>query len=542
MAAEPNPLTILGSDKNAGRGSNELVLRASSNELFFAVVGHAGSGTSDIASALADLLRDTKVAGQAVDVGILKARTVIEKWAKDTNHPLRAEAENKRLSDVSLLQDYGDLMRAELRNGQPDYAAVAKGLIREIRKLRASKVNTTLEGRMPVKPDGKPRAFILDSIRHPDEVRLLRHLYDDAFVLIGVFCEEQQRVDRMLKKYHPAEEKEVRAFMKRDADAAEKHGQHVADAFHLADFFVDNTPNRTQQVKQWNVNDNLKRLVNIISHSQIERPYGEETAMYHAYSAQMQSACLSKQVGAALVDGDGNVVATGTNEVPRAGGGVYGESFDRKRSEDFRCAMFPNSADRYCRNTTSQNEIIQQLIDDVPELKKLEPNRKKALEIELRRTRIGSLIEFSRAVHAEMDALFSAARKGTSLIGTRLFVTTFPCHYCAGHIITAGVDEVQYIEPYPKSRALVLHEDAIATEPMTDWKPPSLGGKKVLFRPFSGVSPRLYERAFLKERELKDKNTGIIRMQEPQWGTPWYLSRVSYPELEAELSDENPVE
>lgn len=538
MAAEPNPLAIVGIGKDAGPGSNELVLKASSNELFFAVVGHAGSGTSVIASALADLLKETRVVGHRVDVEILKARTVIEAWAKSTARPLPSPGTKKLLADVSKLQDYGDLMRGELRKGQPDFAAVAKGLIREIRKLRASKVGTSLSGGVAVKPDGKPRAYILDSIRHPDEVRLLRHLYGDAFVLVGVFCEEQQRVDRMLKKYSPAEEIGVRAFMKRDADAAEKHGQHVADAFHLADYFVDNTANRTQQAKEWNVNEKLSRLVKIISHSEIVRPQGEETAMYHAYSAQMQSACLSRQVGAALVDSNGNVVATGTNEVPRAGGGVYGESFEPS-SPDFRCAMFPNSADRYCRNTTTQNEIIQQLIQDIPELNNAAPERKSSLAIELRRTRIGNLIEFSRAVHAEMDALFSAARKGTSLVGTRLFVTAFPCHYCAGHIVTAGVDEVQYIEPYPKSRALILHEDAITTEPMIDWKPPSLGGQKVLFRPFSGVSPRLYERAFLKERELKDKNTGIIKIQEPQWGTPWHLSRASYPELEAELSEEN---
>jgi deoxycytidylate deaminase len=255
----------------------------------------------------------------------------------------------------------------------------------------------------------------------------------------------------------------------------------------------------------------------------------------------MQSACLSRQVGAALVDSEGNVVSTGTNEVPRAGGGVYSDPIT-PTTPDFRCAMFPDSKDRFCRNTQTQNEIIKELISDVPELKALSEERKKVLEVELRKTQIGGLVEFSRAVHAEMSALLSAARKGTTLTGSKLFVTTFPCHYCARHIITAGVDEVQYIEPYPKSRALKLHSDAIAVELTGQWKKPSLGGPQVLFRPFSGVSPRLYKRAFLKERELKDKNTGIINIQAPQWGTPWHLSKASYPELEAELSDENLAE
>src|SRR5690348_6308523 len=134
--------------------------------------------------------------------------------------------------------------------------------------------------------------------------------------------------------------------------------------------------------------------------------------------------------------------------------------------------MFEDVGDRYCRNTRAQNEIINELLEQVPELKSLVGERKRELAIELRKTRIGGLLEFSRAVHAEMDALLSAARKGVSLVGTRLFVTTFPCHYCARHIVASGVDEVQFIEPYPKSLALNLHKDAIAVE-KSSWNEPS---------------------------------------------------------------------
>jgi len=536
MATAGNPLKIVRTvSKDAG--SQELVLKESSNEFFFAVVGHAGSGTSVIAESLQDLLKQTSIGTDKIDVEILKARTVIEDWAQKKKLPLPAPGGAKTLSDVELLQDYGDQMRAELCGGKPDYAAVAHQLVLSIRELRANKVKAKLEPGAVIKPDGKPRAYILDSLRHPDEVKLLQHLYQDAFVLIGVVCAEQRRVERIMQKYAAAKEGDARLFMERDANAKEKHGQHVADAFHLSDYFIDNTVNRTgPSAKHWDVPEKLSRLVKIIAHSELIRPNGEETAMYHAHSAQMQSACLSRQVGAALVDKDGNVVATGCNEAPRAGGGVYGETLDAENAPDYRCAMFPLEADRFCRNTREQNEIIKDLIRQIPELKVLNDDRKESLTVELRRTRIGGLVEFSRAVHAEMDALLSAARKGTSLLATRLFVTTFPCHYCARHIVTAGVDEVQYIEPYPKSLAFNLHKDAIAIE-HPDWIAPSKGGDKVLFRPFSGVAPRLYERCFLKDRELKDKNTGIMKIQPPQWGTPWHLSRASYPEMEAKLSE-----
>lgn len=171
----------------------------------------------------------------------------------------------------------------------------------------------------------------------------------------------------------------------------------------------------------------------------------------------------------------------------------------------------------------------------------------------LRKTAVGQLIEFSRAVHAEMDALMSAGRDGVSTSGTRLFVTTFPCHYCARHIVSAGVHEVQFIEPYPKSLALNLHKDAITVD-ASRWVAPDTTHEvtkdeatddepegtilygKVLFRPFVGVAPRLYLRAFEKIRDLKDKETGDLKIGEPEWGDEWSPFVVAYPEIEAALS------
>jgi len=537
MAALSNELPTI-EPRVVERESRLVVLDEASNELVFAVVGHAGSGTSVVATQLSNLLTETRIGDQAFEVEILKAREVIAAWAAKKGLPLPPSTTPPSLSQVEKLQDYGDQIRAELTStGEPDHAAIARALVLKIRSLRASKVGLSAQGHDPIPPDGKRRAYILDSIRHPAEVQLLRHVYKEAFVLLGVVCEEEKRISRIGSKYRDAGRRAALEFMRRDADALERYGQHVADAFHLSDYYVDNTVDRLKDGESnpdWDVIERLSRLVKILTHAELVRPTVAETAMHHAYSAQMQSACLSRQVGAAVVDIHGNVVATGTNEVPRGGGGVYGESFDPER-HDARCAMFGDSRERYCRNTRQQKEII----DDPPirVLRDVPAERKPTLVAELRNTRIGGLLEFSRAVHAEMDALLSAARKGVSLTGTRLFTTTFPCHYCARHIVAAGVDEVQYIEPYPKSQALNLHKDAIAVE-HTGWTPPSRGGEKVLFRPFSGVAPQLYKRAFMKDRELKDGHTGEMQIKSPDWGTPWHLPRVSYVQIEAELSKE----
>jgi deoxycytidylate deaminase len=506
------------------------------HELVFAVVGHVGSGTTETAKLLKAALEAGELPGGPYEVTHLKAREEILAWAEQHGKPL-PKHEPAKIDYVISLQDLGDQMREA-----GDHAAVACAMARRVRRVRATKQGKPdLADGEAVIPDGKRRAYILDSIRHPTEVQLLRNVYQAAFTLVGVVCDEETRIDRLTKKFSNAGRGAALDLMKRDSDAPQKHGQRVADAFHMADVFLDNSAPMFRDAKKtmpnpaWDIPDQLARVVRIILHSQIVRPRPEETAMHAAYGAQLRSACLSRQVGAALIDAQGNVVATGTNDVPRAGGGLYQDT--PTHAEDHRCAFRHVGGDPYCSNTREQKEIIREAIDQLIAIGALRADQVGAVSEELQRTRIGALLEFSRAVHAEMDALLSAARTGTSTINTRLFVTTFPCHYCARHLVAAGIEEVQYIEPYPKSQALKLHDDSISVD-VSDWKPFSEGGTRVLFRPFRGIAPRMYARAFLKDRELKDKVTGKLRIAAPEWGSTWDIGRVSYVELEAKLSKE----
>ena len=74
------------------------------------------------------------------------------------------------------------------------------------------------------------------------------------------------------------------------------------------------------------------------------------------------------------MDAYGNVVATGANNVPRAGGGLYGEGFpivpengdeieSGGKKNDHRCA-FRDTV--FCSNNREQNEIINDLIEKLP--------------------------------------------------------------------------------------------------------------------------------------------------------------------------------
>lgn len=513
-------------------GADELIRNAASNELIFAVVGHAGSGTSKVAESL-------KVALENADfeVFILKASEAIREWNAEQSSDIPTG-----IAGASAMQDLGDEMRLALG----DHAAVARRLIGKVREKRAEASGQELVEGQAVMPDGRKRAYVLDSLRHPDEVKALRSLYQDAFLTIGVVCDSKVRKSRLVEKYKDDAPARVDLFMDRDADGDLEHGQLVAETFFLSDFFVDNTESRFEEEKigavsksnpNWLVLDHLARLVEIVTHSKVVRPSLSETAMYHAHGARMRSACLSRQVGAALVDVNGEVVSTGCNEVPQAGGGVYDGEFGK----DHRCAFH----NEYCSSVREQNRIIDAVIEMFPELKNSDRDLARG---RLRKSPLGGLLEFSRAVHAEMDALLAAARKGISTVGSKLFVTTFPCHYCARHIVAAGVDEVQFIEPYPKSLAMTLHDDAISSSSKNvmpsvfaaqrkSGRDVSKDDPKVRFVPFTGVAPVLYRRAFLKDRSLKNKSTGKMSIGEPTWGGSMALRRVGYVDLEAAMAN-----
>jgi deoxycytidylate deaminase len=135
-------------------------------------------------------------------------------------------------------------------------------------------------------------------------------------------------------------------------------------------------------------------------------------------------------------------------------------------------------------------------------------------------TSIRDLIEYSRAIHAEMDAIISVARtSGGMVVGSTLYTTTFPCHSCARHIVAAGINRVFYIEPYEKSLAKDLHSDSIEFDHDDEnsgekeihvMQSSPVGQAKTRFVHFEGVAPRQYLNLFRMHSDRKTKELGKV--------------------------------
>ncbi len=277
-------------------------------------------------------------------------------------------------------------------------------------------------------------------------------------------------------------------------------GQKFRDTFHLADAFisVSNTEAGAKRSE-----DQLDRFLSLLFGERIITPTKDEYAMYLALAAALRSATLGRQVGASIINTEGDVLAIGTNEVPRFEGGSYWENDPARptleKHSDARDHILGNDS-----NDQMQRDLISEILAELdPDFAKAEEGtRTEKLSRVCERlkssgARIMNLTEFGRAVHAEMSALMAAARVGTSTKSATLFTTTFPCHGCTKHIVDAGIRRVVYVEPYPKSLASEFHSDSISIEE-TDTK------SKVRYEPFVGIAPRRYDLFSMKTREGRE--------------------------------------
>lgn len=324
------------------------------------------------------------------------------------------------------------------------------------------------------------RAYIISSLKHPAEVERLRAIYPQGFYLIGIHADEERRRRYLKEDKRITDDEQVENLIRRDEDGHLEYGQRVADTFHLSDFFIriDDDENKLKR-SLWRV------LALLFGHPYVT-PTFDEHAMFMAFVASLHSADLSRQVGA-VVAVEGQVLATGTNDIPRTGGGQYWAVHD-KLPEDVR---FPEDGRDFARGHDSNKVEQQKIIDGILELGEQEGLDREKLIATLDASRIRDLTEFGRVVHAEMDALLSCARWGVPTRQATLYVTTFPCHNCAKHIVAAGIERVVFIEPYPKSKAAEFHEDSIHVGFAAD-ESSEAGPTRVRFEPFVGVGPRRF--------------------------------------------------
>lgn len=466
-------------------------------ELIIGVVNAIGTEVSRVLEPLKNGLKQFGYCVEEVKVSALLSST-----------ELPPEGEYDR---IKKFMGRGD----EFRKKSNDNSILAAGAIKEINSRR-NKITTA------------KTVYIVNSLKHPEEIVLLRRVYAQGFFTIGIHSDEKRRVDYLVNE-KGFKQQEAVELIKIDEDEAIPHGQRTRDTYHLSDFFIS-VGNNDDQVK-----NTIRRFLDLLFSHPYTNSTFDEFAMFMAFNSSIRSSDLSRQVGAVIARNN-QIIATGANDTPKSGGGQYWaeqNSSTGKIEDEMGGKDYTRERDS---NKTEQEDIITKILSSVSKECIVSDADTEKLKTILKESRISDLTEFGRVVHAEMDALMSCSREGISTVGATLYCTTFPCHNCAKHIISAGIQRVVYVEPYPKSKALELHSDSISLSNQPDGDNAT---NRVVFEPFTGIGARRFLDLFSmslgsgSKLKRKDSNGNIVEWDKDKASLRVPLVPKSYVEIES---------
>lgn len=379
------------------------------------------------------------------------------------------------------------------------------------------------ERRRTFEPSVDRVAYIVDSIKRVEEVYQLKNLYGDRYIQFGLQSSDVARKSLLMSKERAVRfaktegeiEADVSLLMERDLKESSKFGQNTMRAFPLSDVFIDMDVDPERQV--------IRAADLLFGSPEYQVPTADEYGMQLAHVSSTRSPELGLKVGAAILANDQRVIATGVNVHPE--NKEQSPTYDESASDIGKLVL--NTVKLLAADYFTQQ--AQQELETDPD-----GFTRDLLEGALKAGQIRDLTEFQPTVHAEMSALLDAIRARSSLDQVTMYVTAFPCHGCAKHLVDLTMPVV-YLEPYPKSRAGTMYGSTVSK----------------FFRAFTGVAPTRYQQLFgvSDDRKSPDGTRKLWtdaekRRAEPKVGSSVTISLINEREVTAieRLPDPQDVE
>lgn len=300
-----------------------------------------------------------------------------------------------------------------------------------------------------MKSGDKQALITLDALRNPYEVLYFREKFA-SFYLMSVNTEEDIRIknlhkldytDTQIKNLdgHEKDGKEIQNFFKQDIDKC----------IELSDIHLYNDGRPVEQNKR--LKKQLVTYLALIMHPGIIPPSPMERIMQIAYTAKLNSGCLSRQVGAAITDENYSLKSIGWNSVPQGQTPCSLRSFDdlcshcdddafsdyERDNQQFRSEV--NKYELKYKNARGNDESC---LDGLP-LSYCFKDMYISLTSEKNQVH-------TRSLHAEENAFLQLAKYPSGGIrGGKLFATASPCELCSKKAYQLGIKEIYYIDAYP---------------------------------------------------------------------------------------------
>lgn len=366
--------------------------------------------------------------------------------------------------------------------------------------------------------------IVIDSLRNSLEINFFKERFS-AFYLIAV--KNDARKSGLLKSYGKIDPKIVDRLLEideleykcTDYQKGIFYTPDVQNCIQIADYHINNNilqsdiDNKEEGIKNqfsfFSKEEQVMKLQALIQQPGIITPDPTERVMQIAYTAKLNSGCISRQVGAVVTDDEYSTKAIGWNDVPKGAIPCSVRNVkDISTSKSFGFTKFElgeglketeqintDQADNLLDNESKKfNQFVKENFNDVtlPEEELGGRNCPYCFKTAYNAFSGEKNQVHTRSLHAEENAMMQISKSGgQGLKNGFLFTTASPCELCAKKAYQLGIRTIYYIDPYPGiSRNHILKSNK-STDP-----------KMVLF---SGAVGKAYHKLYEPFLSQKDE-------------------------------------
>lgn len=289
--------------------------------------------------------------------------------------------------------------------------------------------------------------IVIDALRNPYEVLYFRERYS-SFYLMSINTDEQIRKQKLVERgfdIKEIEELDKEESAKRDfRDSYSKID--INKCIELSDIHI--TYNGIEVSRNREFVNQILTYLSLMRHPGLVPPSPIERTMQIAYTAKLNSGCLSRQVGAVVTNRDFSVKSIGWNTVPQGQTPCNLRCLtDLQNQED------DNAYSNYERTNHNFTAGVKKLYAAYDKYQ----DGVIGLPLSYCFKDIHNTVEneyknqvHTRSLHAEENAILQLSKYGSSGIeGGRLFTTSSCCELCGKKAYQLGIKEIYYIDDYP---------------------------------------------------------------------------------------------
>lgn len=425
------------------------------------------------------------------------------------NSFLKQYSKNKSKDFIKLYEEYDNLIKEkrEIKELKIGNLQLIGDLVREhidIYQLPTYCNYLIKAYRQETKKNKSSCYIVIDSLKNPFEIVFFKERYS-AYYTFSIHSKDEiikQRLKDLNYTYtdidniHRKEQNvDIKDKQKGSLDSEKDfNSQNITECVQRSDIYIDNNNDKKDTLYK-----QIFKYLSLIVHPGLITPSNDEIIMQLALTAKLNSGCISRQVGAVVLNKHGSVKSIGWNDVPEG----QTPCLLRSHSELLNNST-SNIYSRYEKTKLREDDRFMYIFSNKKNKdNQYEESNKIGLNDSFCFKTIKNKIDgdknqvYTRSLHAEENAFLQASKFGNSeILGGELFTTASPCFLCAKKAYQLGIKRIVYIEAYPD----------ISNEQVFD-----IGTHKIEIVHFRGAIglayQKLYEPLFPYKDELKALNS-----------------------------------